>query len=365
MKRFVTAIGICALFLAPQVVSAQSHKWADSTTPFDDAWDNAFNWNDSTGDWPDNAADTVLIAKADSNPVDYPGAASQTVTISTLDINAATNNATVQLDVNSDTLTISGNATLTGNTSADNTATIKLAGGTLDFADLFMYGGNSSSRRAILDYDSGTMSAITSVTVRDYVKFDVNNDNAESVLALSLPGISVDATSTFLEIVHGADDTIAASSLDIDAEADSAARSLEITGDTLTVSGNATLTGGDAASNTATLKLNDADATLDLADLFINGGDSSAREAILWLADGTLDTVTSVTMKQYSRVRAYENMTVSGDLDVDSDAAAATAVIDFGTSNVTVTVDDLIVGGTNAASLEFTKTSGTGSLVTD
>lgn len=183
MKRFVTALGICALLsagsyaLMPTLMAAFTWDGALSS-----AWNDGRNWGqDGTTPYPGSAAagDIAVIDVATSNPVTLTGTVSNSVSTITIDANA--NSATVELDVQtSGSLTTTGLVYVMGeqiSTSGADSATIQHSGGTFS-PDTMKFEGSqhATAGHAVADIDFTTTvagGAGIDTTVLYYVDFDV------------------------------------------------------------------------------------------------------------------------------------------------------------------------------------------------
>ncbi len=92
----------------------------------------------------------------------------------TVTIDAATPNASRALTkAGAGTLTVTTSTTLTGDYDSGNyPATFTLSAGTFDPAVLYLYGGNTSDRKSIFDYDAGTLTNPDSMTMQGYSSVD-------------------------------------------------------------------------------------------------------------------------------------------------------------------------------------------------
>jgi hypothetical protein len=100
MKRFVTALGMCALLAA--CASGYAYDWTGNAYN-DDDWSTQTNWSPSSG-FPDDYGDSATIDTTSGGwPVLYAsyGIASLTV-----------NNASATLDMNDYTLSVDGTAAI-------------------------------------------------------------------------------------------------------------------------------------------------------------------------------------------------------------------------------------------------------------
>lgn len=178
MKRFVTALGICALLsagsyaLMPTLMAAFTWDGALSS-----AWNDGRNWGqDGTTPYPGSSGttDTAVIDVATNNPVTY---STNTETVDTIEINADTNAASVVFKVTGGSLTTGGLVLVKGDQDATATAKIWVTGGTFAPDSMEFFGRNhATSGHAVADIDVTTTvvgGAGIDTTVLYYVDFDV------------------------------------------------------------------------------------------------------------------------------------------------------------------------------------------------
>ncbi len=98
----------------------------------------------------------------------------QTLSADTLTIDADTPDASRALTKSgAGSLVVGTSTTLTGDDDSGNyTATLTLSAGTFDPAVLYLYGGNTSDRKSIFDYDAGTLTNPDSMTMQGYSSVD-------------------------------------------------------------------------------------------------------------------------------------------------------------------------------------------------
>ncbi len=73
------------------------------------------------------------------------------------------------------TVAVDPSTTLHGSTSVDIEATLRVAGGTCDPGDLIMFGGNSTSREAVLEFASGTLTSPDTVSMYGFSRIDADD----------------------------------------------------------------------------------------------------------------------------------------------------------------------------------------------
>lgn len=168
MKRFVTAFGIGALLLTPQL--ALANNWTSGGSTSD--WQTASNW--SGIDYPGQffTGDTATIDNSTNNPVTLNSNLGNS--IANLDLDAPTATAAVSLELKGN-LTVTSTTTVTGDNSASKSATITMTSGTFDPAALTLDGGDSNAREARFLVNGGTLTMPDSTVMRSYVELNVAN----------------------------------------------------------------------------------------------------------------------------------------------------------------------------------------------
>lgn len=133
------------------------------------------------------------------------------MTASTLTLDADTADASRTLTkAGAGTLTVTTSTTLTGDDDSGNyPATFTLSAGAFDPAALYVNGGDTSARKAIFDYDAGTLTNPDSMTMQGYASVD----SEASITVAGQLTVDAGAHATSADIDMAATTTFTASSL--------------------------------------------------------------------------------------------------------------------------------------------------------
>lgn len=211
MKALITAVGICALLLAPAAATAvvQTFTWVGTN---DSAWEGSGNWTQApgSGSFPGGLAgfppaerttDIVVIDHDAANQPQFTSSSGDGTNdnreIASLTLDAETDDDTVTLDLTGDELIVDGSATIVGAVDAANTATLTVNGGTLTFstADLYLYGGNPNSTRGQAKFSlesTGSLSAPVDLVMWGDSRFETRQTLSISTTDLMVEPDTVD-----------------------------------------------------------------------------------------------------------------------------------------------------------------------------
>ncbi|MCP4246320.1 MAG: hypothetical protein GY778_04655 [bacterium] len=352
MRPLITALGICALLLAPAgAYAAGSFTWTGSAST---AWANQANWTGGEAlEYPgfDDTDDTATIdADPDSR---QPIVSTGTPEIASLTIDSNTNAVAVNLDITGGTLTVNTSTTVDADADAANNATLKLAGGTFDPQTAFVLDGGqpdaANNGVALFDFDSGTLTNPDAMTFRGEATID-----AEASFTVD-GALTIEATTNAFETLATIDMgsstlTAASAALSAGATAGYEAKCLLSAG-TLDVNGEVDLTGATSVNSDATMEVT-ASATFLPESLDLNGHTNTSNDygdaILVFNEDVSVQSDTGVDATGYGEVRVASGK-VFDCWRLDVGDGAVYSELEMNTAAGLMIAEQLVVKGGDAS----------------
>jgi hypothetical protein len=162
MKRFITALAVCALFVVPAaaygVCTGNEYTWDGSS---DSDWGTPDNWVPDTGfpGYRGSTDDCAIIPDVYSGSNTYP-VLDQARTIESLTMRGGTSSTPppVEIDTSSYVLTVTGSATFGYGSASDTESYVEKSGsGRIDVEGSIIIQGGSSSEQTVVEVTAGTI----------------------------------------------------------------------------------------------------------------------------------------------------------------------------------------------------------------